>query len=424
VTDDLAFAWWCIIVGALLVAMTAGRPWIARLPLSAGILYLGAGLVLGPAGLGMLAIDLPGHAHALERLAEIAVLISLFVAGFKLGQPRNGDRWRVPVRLATLSMVATVAMIALAGHALLGLSLGAAVLLGGILAPTDPVLASDVQLGHPEDRDRLRFSLTGEGALNDGTAFPFVMLGLGLLGLHDLGAHGWRWWAVDVGWAVLAGLAAGFALGSATGRFLLWLERRADPGLLAHEFVALGSVALAYGLALVVNSYGFLAVFAAGFALRRAAHPAAAVPAGGSRGSEERALRAVQHFNEQLERFAEVAVVVVIGALLGTLSFRPAFLWFVPLLFFAIRPASVALGTLGTGATRTERSLIGWFGIRGVGSLYYLAFAATHGVDEKTTGELASLTLAVVATSIVLHGISVTPLMDWYERRKAAARPR
>jgi NhaP-type Na+/H+ or K+/H+ antiporter len=235
---------------------------------------------------------------------------------------------------------------------------------------------------------------------------------------------GWRWWAVDVGWAVLAGLAVGFALGTATGRFLLWLERRADPGLLAHEFIALGSVALAYGLALVVNSYGFLAVFAAGFALRRAAHRAAALPASAPSSTEERALRAVQHFNEQLERFAEVAVVLVIGALLGAVTFRPEFLWFVPLLFLAIRPASVALGTLGSGATRTERSLIGWFGIRGVGSLYYLAFAATHGLHEETAGELASLTLAVVATSIVLHGLSVTPLMDWYERRKAATRRR
>src|SRR5919206_497446 len=135
-------------------------------------------------------------------LTPSAVLISLFTAGLKLRTALTDHRWRLPVRLAVESMIVTVGLITLVGVVGLGLPLGAAVLLGAILAPTDPVLASDVQVEGPTDQDRLRFGLTGEAGLNDGTAFPFVMLGLGLIGLHELGQAGWRWFAVDVVWAV------------------------------------------------------------------------------------------------------------------------------------------------------------------------------------------------------------------------------
>ena len=420
--DDMRFAWWCLIVGVLLVTMTAGRHWIARLPVSASMFYLALGFGLGPAGAGLMDIDPLGHAGTLERLTEVAVLISLFVAGFKLGQPAHDGRWRVPVRLASVAMVVTVALIAAAAFFLLGLPLGAAVLLGAILAPTDPVLASDVQLGHPGDRDALRFALTGEGALNDGTAFPFVMLGLGLLGLHELGANGVRWWAVDVVWAVSGALAGGALLGALAGRLVVALGRRTHGDSIAFEFVALGVVALAYGAALLAHTYGFLAVFAAGFALRREGHPAQTGPTDGHRVSPQDGLRSVLHFNEQVERFAEIAVVMVVGALLGSVAFRAEVLWFVPLVLLVIRPVAVAVGTVGTRSGTLRRTMRAWFGIRGIGSIYYLMYAVTRGVDEGTSARLTSLTLAVVVASVVLHGISVTPLMAWYERRAGGRR--
>ena len=181
-----------------------------------------------------------------------------------------GDgRWLLPLRLAVVSMIVTVALIAAAGVAWLGLSLGAAILLGGILAPTDPVLAADVQVAEPTDRDRLRFSLTGEAGLNDGTAFPFVLLGLGLLGLHDLGASLWRWLAVDVLWGVGAGIDIGAALGTLVGRFVLYLRRTHKEAVGLDNFLALGLIGITYGLASWPHGYGFLAVFAAGVALRR-----------------------------------------------------------------------------------------------------------------------------------------------------------
>ena len=278
-SDPNTFTLACIIVGTLLIAKTLVGSFLSRLPLSAAMVYLGVGVAIGPLGFGLIHLDAFKHVLLLERLTEIAVLISLFTSGLKLELPLRDRRWRIPLQLATVSMVVTVGAITAVGVFLMGLSLGASVLLGAILAPTDPVLASDVQVANPGDRDRLRFGLTGEGGLNDGTAFPFIMLGLGLLGLHELGDSsgfmgisgftGWRWWAVDVAWAVFGGLGLGYALGALVGRAIIYLRTRHLEALGSDDFIALGLIALTYGLALLSLTYGFLAVFAAGLALRR-----------------------------------------------------------------------------------------------------------------------------------------------------------
>lgn len=413
------------VIGALLLVMTFSGAFIARLPLSAAMLYLLVGLGIGPNGLDLWQLDPMVDAALLERLSEVAVIISLFVAGMKLDIALRDGRWRVPLQLATLSMLVTVGLITALGFWGLGLPLGAAVLLGAVLAPTDPVLASDVQVTNPGDRDRLRFGLTGEGGLNDGTAFPLVMLGLGLLQLHELGAWGWRWWAVDVLWATAAGLGIGYGLGAAVGCGVLALRRRHREGPETDEFISLGLIALAYGLALLFRGYGFLAVFAAGLALGRMERVARTWPArpdqpGDALADTPGMMRTVQRFNAQLERFAEVAVVLAVGVLLARVSFAPQAWWFVPVFFGLIRPLSVYLGLLGTArwVDRPQRRLIAWFGIRGIGSVYYLMYAISHGLVGANAELLVSLTLAVVVASVMAHGISVTPLMRRYERRR------
>lgn len=431
-SEDLLFTLSFVVIGALLIIMTMTGAFIARLPLSAAMLYLAVGVGIGPAGLGLVTLDPLRDAGLLERLTEIAVLISLFTAGLKLNMPFSDRRWRIPVQLATVSMVLTVAAVTALGVGLMGLSLGAAVLLGAILAPTDPVLASDVQVSNPDDRDRLRFGLTGEGGMNDGTAFPFVMLGLGLLSLHELGAGAWRWWAVDVAWGVVGGVGIGYLLGALVGRAILYLRTHHREALGSDEFIALGLIALAYGVALLCHTYGFLAVFAAGLALRRSDMPtpdpsSATSPASGQALAEaqlsaaqepEHMMRAVQRFNEQLERFAEVGIVLVVGALLATVEFRSEVLWFIPVLFLIIRPLAVYLGLLGTRVEPAQRRLIAWFGIRGIGSIYYLMYAITHELKDGLADRLLSITLAVVVASVLAHGVSVTPLMNRYEKRR------
>ena len=437
-TDGNAFNLGALIIGLLLIIMTMGSSFVSRLPLSAAMLYLGAGIAIGPLGLGLVRLDALENRVLLERVTEIAVLISLFTAGMKLELLVDDRRWRIPVQLATVSMILTVAAVTVLGVYGLGLSLGASVLLGAILAPTDPVLASDVQVSDPSDRDRLRFGLTGEGGLNDGTAFPFVMLGLGLLGVHELGEGGWRWWTVDVLWSVTGGLGLGYLLGTLVGRAIIYLRVRHKEALRSDEFIALGLVSLTYGAALLCHTYGFLAVFAAGLALRRidvhkdaasAKPPTDESNLAAELSPDEKAasgpeapanlMNSVQRFNSQLESFVEVGIVLAVGVLLATVDFEWDVLWFVPVLFLLIRPLAVFAGLLGTQVRGSQRNLISWFGIRGIGSLYYLLYAINHHIEPALAERLLSITLAVVVASVIAHGISVTPLMTHYEARKA-----
>ena len=439
----MEFAIWSIVVGVLLIVMALSGTVLERLPLSTSMLYLAAGLAVSPLGLDLLAADPHKHTLLLERLTEIVVLVSLFTAGLKMSPGLSDRRWLPPLRLAITSMALTVLGVAAIGYALLGWSVGACVLLGAILAPTDPVLASDVQVNRPGDRDRLRFALTGEGGLNDGTAFPFVLLGLGLMGLHDIGEFGWRWLLVDTLWAASLGPAVGGLLGIAVGRLVLFLRREHKEAVGLDDFLAMGLVALSYGAAQLLHANGFLAVFAAGLALRHleqsqtpreSSRKAAAV----ARASPDKAVadavavdpqhapafmaQAVLSFNEQVERIGEVAVVITIGAMLWAVPWHSGAWWLVPLLLFVIRPLAVALGLLGSPSTTGQRWLISWFGIRGVGSLYYLMYALNHGVPAPLRDPLIALTLAVVVTSIVVHGISVTPMMAAYEKARRRTR--
>lgn len=429
---------WYVVVGLLLVAMALSDSLLRRLPLTTPILYLAGGVILGPVGLGLLVLSPVENAELLERVAEIVVIISLFAAGLKLRAPLSERRWVVPVALAFGSMTLTVGLITLVGWLLLGLPLGAAVLLGAALAPTDPVLASDIQVGEPSDRDRLRFSLTAEAGLNDGTAFPFVMLGLGLLGLHEIGGWGWRWWAVDVVWAIGAGLAVGAVLGTLVGRLVIYLRQEHREALGLDDFLALGLITLSYGIALAIHSYGFLAVVAAGLAVRRierrhtgeAEPPPSVQAAAESEDAEEEATdpdtapaymaQAVLGFSEQLERIGTVGVVLLVGGMLAVDRIPPDVLWFAPLLFLVIRPLAVAPVLVRSGFTGFQRGLVSWFGIRGIGSIYYLSFAVARGVPESEARLLMGLVLGVVATSIIAHGVSIKPLIRRYAERHGA----
>jgi NhaP-type Na+/H+ or K+/H+ antiporter len=439
---------WFLLAGVLLVFLAVSGSLLHRLPLSTAMLYLGVGALTGPWFLGMSSVDLWENTQLLETLTEVVVLLSLFTAGLKLSPGLRDKRWRLPLRLAVSSMAVTVLLISAIAWLLLDLPPGACILLGAILAPTDPVLASEVQLSHPQDQDSLRFALTGEGGLNDGSAFPLVMLGLGLLRLHDMGSWGTRWLLMDVAWAVAAGLGVGAGLGWAIGRLVLYLRREHREAVGLDDFLALGLIALSYGAALMLHAYGFLAVFAAGVALRhlerresagvesnKAVEAAVASPEPAV--ADEMAVhpehapaymaRAVLSFNEQLERIGELAVVTTIGALLWSIQWTAEGWWFVPALLVLVRPAAAFLGLLNSRTSQRQRWLVGWFGIRGVGSLYYLMYAINHGLPRELAEPITALTLSVVVASIVVHGVSVTPLMAAYERaihraKTAAAR--
>lgn len=415
----MTVALWSLVIGGLLIFMVLVNTLLARLPLSATMIYLGLGYLFG--------LYLPDAdaqvfrtlAPALERCAEVAVLISIFGVGLRLGVPLRDRRWVWPVLLAFPSMVLTVALIGVVAHLFLHLPWGVALLLGGILAPTDPVLASAIHSDPGEHPDRIRFCLAGEGALNDGSAFPFVLLGLGLMGLHDLGPYGWHWLAVDLAWATVAGLLIGAVLGTVVSRVVVRLRTRYHHAYGLNEFLSLGLIAVAYGTALLTLASGFLAVFAAGLAFQRVRELQPVVQYGAPPRHADRMTHSVGGFNEQLERLAEFAIVLVVGAMLRlTVGDYADAYWFIPVFFLIVRPLAVGAMTAGGTFAFHEWSLLAWFGIRGIGSLYYLAYALNHGLAGEYAARLTTLTVLTIAVSIVVHGMSALPLMGWYGRAR------
>jgi NhaP-type Na+/H+ or K+/H+ antiporter len=422
---------WFLLVGAVLLAMGLITPVIKRLPITSAMIYLGVGILVGPMVLGLFHFNPLKQSALLEVLTEVAVLISLFAAGVKMPVPVSFARWRAPVLLAFLGMAVTVAVVTVFAYYLLGLPLGAAILLGAIVAPTDPVLATDVQIRHPHDRDRLRFIITCEAGMNDGTAFPFVMLGLGLLGLHELGEFGLHWVLVDVLWATTAAIAIGVVMGSAVAYLVVHLRRNGRDAGLLDDFLGLGLIGVVYGLSVLCNAWGFLAVFFAAVALRqtelRLAGGAADPPQqlqtempGITDDAEptHHVSDASLVFKEHLERLSELVLIMLIGGTLFLNSWSWAAVGFALFLFTIARPLSVFVSLLGSRTPWRIRGMVGWFGVRGIGSLYYLMYAIQHGLPEGLAVKLIQLTLVVVTLSIVVHGISVKPMMSRFWRRR------
>ncbi|UST56316.1 cation:proton antiporter (plasmid) [Comamonadaceae bacterium OTU4NAUVB1] len=429
----MTFANWCLFLGLLLLIMSISDSLLKKLPFSSAAVYMILGIAAGPYGLQLLDLSMGIHddAHLMEILTEVVVLVSLFAVGLKLPVRASQAPWRVPILLATVAMVITIGLTAAVGVALGG-SLALSLLVGSLLAPTDPVLASEVQVAHGEDRDALRFGLTAEGGLNDGTAFPFVMLALGLMGYHELGPYGARWFGVDVLWAVVGGIGIGWLCGAGFTRAVIALRRHKGSAIGMESFLALGLIAVTYGLSIHASVYGFLAVFVAGLGMRGIEQEAVGAAAKADPGPDVRSparLPATEvtnialDFIEDLEKFAEMAAMLVIGSLLTLemVTWQNALL--AASLLFVIRPLSVFAVTWRSGWTRSQRRIGAWMGVRGVGSMYYLAFVLTHdlGLDplaEQVTG----VVLFTIAASVVLHGVSATPIMTLYRDRRRRGR--
>lgn len=418
---------WFLLVGSLMLAMGLMAPFMRRMPVTTAIVYLAVGIVVGPTVLNLFHFNPLKESAVLEVVTEAAVLLALFAAGMKMPAPVTWSRWRTPILLAFVSMTITVGLVAAFGYYVLGLPLGAGVLLGAIVAPTDPVLATDVQVRHPGDRDRLRFALTCEAGMNDGAVFPFVMLGMGLLGLHELGEFGVRWMLIDVAWATVAGAAIGVAGGVALARVAERLRRNHPAGTGFDEFLGLGLIGVVYGVSVLFHTWGFLAVFFAAVALRQTelrlagdASPPAPAPSSDDAAEDEPAIPPVSIgspvFKEQLERLSEIVLVLLIGGTLFVDSWSWRAVALALFLFLVARPVSVLVGMFNTPTPWTMRGMIGWFGVRGIGSLYYLMYAIRHGLPESLALDLIHLTLIVVTLSILVHGLSVKPLMLRFRR--------
>ena len=442
----MSFTAWMAVGGALLLTMALSSALIQRLPVSTAAIYLGVGCALGPWGLNALRIDLSDSAPWIERLTEIAVILSLFIGGLRLRLPLRHVAWRAAFRLASVVMLASIAGVAVCAWLLLDIDPALALLLGAILAPTDPVLAGSVTVGHSQDKDRLRYALSGEAGLNDGAAFPFVVLGLLLLGPVSMSQIA-TWAGSRLLWAVPAGLLLGYVLGRLVGSAAIALRTRNRDTAAPTDFLALALIALSYTGANAIGAWGFLAVFAAGIGLRHAevvtvkedphpkaeqtaaeVHPPAETLVSPNTVTEQEMsqpavaagvlVAEVFSFGDTLERMLEVLLVGIVGVSLAT-HWDPRALLLAAGLIVIVRPAATFLLLVHSPTTRLQRTLLGWFGIRGIGSVYYLAFALTHGVQSIAGRELADMTISIVAVSIVVHGLTSQPLMRWYDRHQS-----
>jgi NhaP-type Na+/H+ or K+/H+ antiporter len=398
------------VFGAIVLA-TAWLPLLIKeLPLSVPIVCIAIGAILVWSPLSSIVDVNPlENRYLTERLTEFVVVVSLMGAGLKLDRPISWRGWCSTWRLLGIAMPLTIAGIALLGWTVLGLSFAAALLLGAALAPTDPVLASDVQVGPPQsgEEDEVRFALTSEAGLNDGAAFPFVYLAIAIA-LSQTSGESFlsNWLLVDVGWKIVAGVAIGWFGGKLMGYLVFRLPNRTGLSETKDGFVALGITCLAYGSTELANGYGFVAVFISALALR----------------SVER-----QHdyhenlhaFSEQIERLAMMVLLVWFGAAIAEGSVFRALSWEVVaatgMILFAVRPLAGWISLVGHPASSSEKAVIAFFGIRGLGTFYYVAYAL--GQARFDAPQILWVTVCcVVLVSIIIHGVLVTPIMRRLEQ--------
>jgi NhaP-type Na+/H+ or K+/H+ antiporter len=409
---DAIFAW---LGGGALLAAVLPRVLSGR-PLSLPLVFLlcGIGVYLLPLPLPLPVIDPVDDRVVAEHVTEIVVIISLMGAGLALNRPVGRHRWGATWRLLGVTMPLTFLITALVAWWLLDWPPAAALLLGAVLAPTDPVLAAEVRVGEPtddeHDEDEARFALTSEAGLNDGLAFPLTYAAVGLAAAAGSGwSTEWigTWAAQDVAYKGAVGALAGLLVGRLLG-WLFFRTRSTALRLSQHRegFVALGATFLSYGVTELAGGYGFLAVFVAACAIRAA----------------ERAHgyhNVLHDFMEQVERLLTAAVLFLLGAFvalggLSSLTWQGAVTACVVLL--VIRPLSGWAGLLGSSLGSRERWVVAAYGVRGIGSLYYLAYAVgQHGFAVPERELWAVVTFAVLA-SVVLHGVTAGPVIARLDR--------
>ncbi|MFG1172279.1 cation:proton antiporter [Erwiniaceae bacterium CAU 1747] len=440
----MGFLGWTAAAGGLLLLVSLASGWIKRGPVTAFALYLIAGIVCGPWVLDLLRVDIAAHASLAKNLTEIAMAASLFITGLKLRLPLNSAGWRMGLRLAFPGMLLTVGGVMLAAHWLAGFSWPLSLAFGAIVAPTDPVLASLISVNDARDNDTLRVSLSSEAGMNDGTALPLLMLAVALL--TGSGEMSWaylsHWALVDVLWAVIGGSAIGFIFGKLIGQYASHL-RHTYQDVAPNDFLALALIALSYSAAQALDASGFLAAFAAGVGLRRAeirvvrrfpleefqesgCHPPAeelinpnarhSVEKTNPASSAGLVISDALSFGDTVERLFAAAIIIVLGVTLAH-HWNTDGLLLAALLFLLIRPLAVWITTLGAETPRLQRATIGWLGIRGIGSINYIAWAYTHGLAGEDVARMTDMAFTLIVASVVVHGVSVTPLLNWRQAR-------
>ncbi|RYY70897.1 MAG: sodium:proton antiporter [Chitinophagaceae bacterium] len=392
------------IIGLVSFAMAWMPAITKKTGISYSIIYVGIGVLLYTLFPSYLPSALPGDNKSLSiHLSELIVIVSLMGTGIKIDRSFTLKNWATPLKLVSVSMLLTIAGAALAGHYFLKLDWPAAVLLGAALAPTDPVLASDVQVGPPNKgaKSETRFGLTAEAGMNDGMAFPFTWLAIALaMDANGSSLNIASWLSYHVGYQIIVGLIMGITFGKLSGFLVFSLPKRFEFFKTSDGFLAISLTLAVYGLTEIVHGYGFIAVFFAAITFRHY--------------EKEHAYHKTLHdVTDQTERLLIAIVLILFGGALVT-GILDVLTWpmalFTLLFVFILRPVSVLTALLGTDIHQKEKLAISFFGIRGIGSIFYLAFALNK-TNFNQPAELWAIVSFTILVSVLIHGLTAQPVI-------------
>lgn len=342
-----------------------------------------------------------------EKLAEMVVIISLLGAGLKIDTSPTSNLWKITGRLLLLTMPLSILAGAWLGYAMLALTPAAAVLLGAVLSPTDPVLASDVQVGPPnEQNDKVRFALTSEAGLNDGLAFPFTYFAIHMAEAGGI-EGGWlfTWFWQDLLYKIGVAAVAGLLMGRILAYLVFRVPKERPVSAEGMGAVALCLLFISYAGTEVIGGYGFLAVFIAAYFFRRSEH--------------SHKFNVVLHeFTYNLEHIIMALLMLLLGGLFAFLlpELTLEMLWYALVFIFVVRPIIAWVSLIGAKIWGSRRAIVAVFGIRGIGSIYYLAYALSK-FEFHEREVLWGTVLVIIMVSTVLHGLSAYPVMTWLDKR-------
>jgi NhaP-type Na+/H+ or K+/H+ antiporter len=393
-----------VIGAATILAFWIPRFFSGREPATSALLIL-AGMLSFSFVPGMpTALDPRSAPRLWELASELTVIVALFGTGLKIDDVSNYKRWQPTVRLLAILMPLTIAAVALLGWWMASMTLAGALLLGAALAPTDPVLAGDLQVGGPTEGGEhpVRFSLTAEAGLNDGLTFPFVYLGLIVASEGFVpGAWGLEWVARDLFYRIAVGVASGVAIGWLLGKIMFVVPRGNVLATTGSAVIALAGVLFCYGATELVEGYGFIAAFVTGLTLRRT--------------EEEHKFHSKLHnFNEAIEHALTALLLLLIGGVLPVLWSELGWQHIAIglALIFVIRPSGGWLALAGTDLPRRQRAVMAFYGVRGIGSIYYLSYATSH-LEFTNEGRLWATVAFTILASTIMHGLTAGMVVEW-----------
>lgn len=386
------------IIGAGILGMAWMPALTAKTKISYAVVYLLLGMLLYSIFDFLPAPNPKAYSGLTLHLTELVVIVSLMCTGLKIDQRFSFRTWLIPFRLISVTMFLCIAVVTVLGLLYFEMPLASALLLAAVLSPTDPVLATDVQVGDPneEDRDNAKFSLTAEAGFNDGMAFPFVWLAI-MIALFSAGGEPfvftWIW--KHVVYQILAGLLSGFLLGKLLAYILFTVSKKYESMATRDGFVSIAATLVVYGLTELIHGYGFIAVFIAALTLRAY-----------ERGHTYH--NRLHAFSDQIERILVAIMLILFGGslvrgIMNSLTWPMAA--FGIAFIFVIRPLAGLIGLIGTKLKIQEKLVISFFGIRGMGSIYYLAFAFTT-TFFKYQDQLWAIVSFIILISIGIHGVT------------------